>query len=80
MDYADSGLDVMDHRGRYEKAYNTLMNWARRKMIESPPNGDARKDAGPQNMDLGGMDQGIDMGGGYGKGGYGAEYPPGLKP
>ena len=34
MDIADAGADQSDKKGRWQKGYDTLMNWARRKMIE----------------------------------------------
>ena len=31
MDIADAGTDQSDKKGRWQKGYDTLMNWARRK-------------------------------------------------
>ena len=82
MDIADTGFDQSDKKGRWQKGYDTLMSWAKRKMLEGGSGNRPNKNA-DVNMNQLGPDYGTS---GYGKGQYGMNqmgpymmpYNPGM--
>ena len=67
MDIADTGFDQSDKKGRWQKGYDALMSWAKRKMLEGGNGSRSNKNA-DVNMNQLGPDYGTS---GYGKGQYG---------
>jgi len=60
MDIADTGFDQSDKKGRWQKGYDTLMSWARRKIL------DVRSEKSSK-MDVGHVGNGNDTGLGKGQ-------------
>ena len=46
MDIQDASVDPTDHKARWDKGYNTLMNWARRKMLDAQGSKSSKMDIG----------------------------------
>ena len=66
MDIADTGMDQTDKKARFQRGYDTLMSWARRKMIEGG------NKAPKPDVNMGQMGN-AEQNSGYGKG----QYQPG---